>query len=193
MNHRLLTTACLSIVFAPIAFIRAAERTQAEGHASGPHSFSVRDYGATGDGATLDTTAINQALEACARVGGGQVLLPPGRYLSGTVHLRSHVTLFLDAGATLIGTTNLAQYQQPAVPSFMPEAKWGKWHRALILGENVEEVAIGGPGAYSLDAALGVALPAPATLLVGLVLVLVGAAVALATRAPAPREVQQAA
>ncbi len=146
MNHHLLTNACLSIVFAPIAFIRAAERPQTESNASGMHAFSVRDYGATGNGATLDTTAINQALEACAKGGGGQVLLPPGRYLSGTVHLRSHVTLFLDAGATLIGTTNLAQYQQPAVPSFMPEAKWGKWHRALILGENVEDVAIGGPG-----------------------------------------------
>ena len=108
--------------------------------------FSIRDHGAVGDGATLDTAAINQAIEACAKTGGGQVRFPPGRYLSGTVHLRSEVTLFLDAGATLIGTTNLTLYQQPTPPDFMPEARWGKWHRGLILGENLENVTIAGPG-----------------------------------------------
>ena len=56
------------------------------------------------------------------------------------------MTLFLDAGATLVGTTNLTQYRQPTPPDFMPEAKWGKWHRALILGENVEDVTITGQG-----------------------------------------------
>ena len=61
----------------------------------------------------------------------------------------------------------------------------------LVLITAALAVAIGGPGAYSLDAALGVALPAPASLLVGLALVLVGVAVALATRAPAPQEVHQ--
>jgi len=110
------------------------------------HLFNVREYGALGDGHTLDTAAINQALEACEKTGGGQVLFPPGRYLSGTVHLRSHVTLFLDAGATLLGTTNLAHYAQPTPPDFMPEARWGKWHRALILGENLEDVTITGQG-----------------------------------------------
>ena len=114
--------------------------------AAADHLFNIRDHGATGDGLTPDTTAINQAIEACARAGGGQVRFPPGRYLSGTVHLHSHVTLFFDAGATLVGTTNLNQYQQPTVPDFMPEAKWGKWHRALIVGEGVEDFAIAGQG-----------------------------------------------
>ncbi len=109
-------------------------------------TFSVRAHGAIGDGTTLDTLAINQAIESCADVGGGQVLFPPGRYLSGTLHLKSHVTLVLDAGARLIGTTNLTEYQQPTPPAFMPEAKWGKWHRGLIVGENVEDVTITGHG-----------------------------------------------
>jgi hypothetical protein len=108
--------------------------------------FNVRDEGAAGDGVTLDTAAINRAVEACAQAGGGQVLLPPGRYLSGTVRLRSRVTLFLDAGATLVGTTNLTEYQWPTPPDFMPEARWGKWHRGLIVGENVEDAAIAGQG-----------------------------------------------
>ncbi len=108
--------------------------------------FDIRDYGAVGDGATLDTPAIHKAIEACAAAGGGQVLLPPGRYLSGTVHLKSRMTLFLEAGATLIGTTNLDQYQHPTLPSFLPEAKWGKWHRALILGDGLEDISIAGQG-----------------------------------------------
>jgi hypothetical protein len=108
--------------------------------------FNIQDYGAAGDGKTLDTTAIHNAVEACAAAGGGQVLLPPGRYLSGTVHLKSHVMLFLQAGATLIGTTKLDKYQHPTPPAFMPEARWGKWHRALILGDGLQDIAIAGHG-----------------------------------------------
>ena len=77
-------------------------------------------------------------------------------------------------------------------------AHWGRfWNTEngveyhLVLIAAALAVAIGGPGAYALDAALGVALPAPASLLVGLALVLVGIAVALATRAPVPQEVHQ--
>ena len=74
------------------------------------------------------------------------MVFPPGRYVSGTIHLRSGVTLHLEAGAWLIGTTNLAHYAQPTPPAFMPEAEWGKWHRGFIVGENVEDVAITGSG-----------------------------------------------
>jgi len=109
-------------------------------------TWNVRDFGATGDGVSLDTKAINQAIDACSTNGGGQVLVPAGRYVCGTIHLQSHITLFLAPGAVLIGSTNLARYDKPAVPSFMPEAKWGKWLRALIVGEDVEDVTITGQG-----------------------------------------------
>ncbi len=108
--------------------------------------FNIRNYGAAGDGAALDTLAIQKAIDACAEAGGGQVRFPPGRYLSGTIHLKSHVTLFLEAGAKLIGTTDLDQYQHPTPPAFLPEAKWGKWHRALILADGLEDIAIAGQG-----------------------------------------------
>jgi polygalacturonase len=106
--------------------------------ASGGRLWDVRDFGAVGDGLALDSDAINRAVEACAAKGGGQVRFPPGRYLSGTVQLRSRVALHLEAGARLVGTTNLAEYRQPTPPAFLPEARWGKWHRALLLGEDVE-------------------------------------------------------
>jgi hypothetical protein len=100
--------------------------------------FNVREYGATGDGKTLDTAAINQAIEACAAAGGGKVLLPPGVYLSGTVHLKSNVTFFLDAGARLAGTPDLDAYQ--GLPGF------GRWHHALVTGSKLENVTIAGAG-----------------------------------------------
>src|SRR5438093_4440210 len=108
--------------------------------------FDIREFGAKGDAQTLDTAAIQRGIDACRDAGGGQVLVSGGRYLSGTIHLRSGVTLHLDAGARLIGTTNLADYAQPTPPDFMPEAKWGKWHRALIVGQNIEDFAITGEG-----------------------------------------------
>jgi polygalacturonase len=109
-------------------------------------TFRVTDFGARGDGKTLDSPAINRTLEAASQIGGGEVVFPAGRYLSGTVRLRSHVTLSLAAGATLIGTTNLDAYEHLTPPEFMPEARWGKWHRALILGDGIEDFAITGPG-----------------------------------------------
>ncbi|HZR16943.1 MAG TPA: right-handed parallel beta-helix repeat-containing protein [Verrucomicrobiae bacterium] len=110
------------------------------------HTFDIREYRQGGDDPDLDTQAINRAVAACAAAGGGQVFVPPGRYVSGTVRLRSHITLFLAAGATLVGTTNLALYQPPTIPSYMPEARWGNWHRGLIIADDAEDITICGPG-----------------------------------------------
>lgn len=134
----------LAIIFQLIA--RGAEPETPAAESKQSHTFNVLDYGALGDGQSLETEALNRAIETCAKAGGGQVRVPAGKYLSGTIHLRSHVTLFLEAGAVLMGTTNLSAYEQPEVPAFMPEAKWGKWHRALLVGQDVEQVAIAGLG-----------------------------------------------
>src|SRR5689334_2508937 len=127
-------------------FVRGGEATPPGGESVRGHTFNVLDFGAHGDGQTLDTAALNSAIAACTKAGGGQVRVPAGKYLSGSIHLRSHVTLFLEAGAVLMGTTNLSAYEQPEVPAFMPEAKWGKWHRALLVGQDLEQVAVTGPG-----------------------------------------------
>ena len=101
--------------------------------------FDVKEYGATGKGIQLDTTAINQAIQAAAGAGGGTVLVPAGTYLTGTIHLRSNVTLWIDAGATLLGSRNLADYQWPEGER--------DWYGALILANGVHDVAIMGRGA----------------------------------------------
>ncbi len=78
---------------------------------------NVRDCGAAGDGVTLDTAAINQAVEEVAKGGGGTVHVPPGRYLTGTIYLKSNITLHLDAGAVLLGSTELKDYPENPAPA----------------------------------------------------------------------------
>jgi hypothetical protein len=108
--------------------------------------FNVRDFGAKGDGQALDTAAIQQAVDACATAGGGQVLIPPGRFLSGTVRLKSHITLRLDAGATLLGSTNLSLYSGFMRTNLTPRLHISRWHRGLLVAEDAEDIAIVGPG-----------------------------------------------
>jgi polygalacturonase len=66
--------------------------------------------GAVGDGETLATNAIQMVIDHCAAAGGGTVVLPPGRYLTGTLRLRDRVTLVLEAGAVLLGSMRLEDY-----------------------------------------------------------------------------------
>src|ERR1022692_3705045 len=65
-------------------------------------SFDVRTFGATGDGKTIDTAAINKTIDAAVAAGGGTVLFPAGNYLSYSIHLKSNVTLQLESGATIV-------------------------------------------------------------------------------------------
>lgn len=145
-TSRLFVRAALAYVLLSTAGLQGAESAPAISQNRPSHIFNILDYGAVGDGVTLDSEAINRCVRDCSEAGGGQVLVPPGRYLSGTVHLRSHVTLYLSAGATLLGTTNLSLYQQPDIPGDMPEARWGKWHRALLVAQSAEDITIAGPG-----------------------------------------------
>ena len=111
-------------------------------HHSSPF-FNVIDFDAAGDGKTLDTPAIQAAMEACARSGGGTVYFPAGRYLTGPIHLHDQVTLHLDSGAVLLGSTDIADYPVEA----------GRWEGAdqltyasLITGSNLHHVTITGRG-----------------------------------------------
>jgi polygalacturonase len=72
--------------------------------------FDIVKFGAKGDGTTLNTQAIARAIEACHRAGGGRVVVPAGRFLTGAVHLKSNVNLHLSQGATLLFSTDPAHY-----------------------------------------------------------------------------------
>ena len=107
---------------------------------------NVRDFGAKGDGQTDDTYAIQQAIDACSMSGGGQILLPPGRYLSGTIRLKSHIVIHLDAGATLLGSKDLERYSGFTKSDIVPCLVVDRWYRGLLVGEDAEDVTIEGPG-----------------------------------------------
>jgi|CZKI01.1.fsa_nt_gi polygalacturonase len=120
--------------------------------AEGQHgSFDVTSFGAKGDGFADDTAAINEAIKAANDSGGGTVEVCAGTYLSGSIHLRSYVTLHLGPGATVVASSNAQAYDAPE------ENEWGDafgyqdaghshWHDSLVWGEDLTDVSITGPG-----------------------------------------------
>ncbi len=105
--------------------------------------FNVMDYGAKGDGINLDTRAIQSAIND-ASVKGGKVLLPGGKYLSGTLFMKSNVTIEIAEGAVLLGSTNIKDY-----PDTIPSLKSYNdvfLTQSLIYGEKLENIAITGRG-----------------------------------------------
>lgn len=116
-------------------------------------TFDVKSFGAAGDGRTLDAPAIDKAIAAAAVAGGGTVEIPAGNYLCFTIHLRSHVTLHLDAGATIIAAEPPADlsrgYDDPEPNPVIDQYEdfgHSHWHNSLIVGENLEDIGITGPG-----------------------------------------------
>ncbi len=115
--------------------------------------YNVRDFGSTSATAkTLDTKAINDAIDAASAAGGGTVHFPGGTYLSYSIRLKNNITLFIDQGAKIVAapsTTNtLPGYDPPEPNAFNMWQDFGHshWHNSLIWGENVHDVAIIGPG-----------------------------------------------
>jgi polygalacturonase len=106
--------------------------------------YNVRDYGAQPDGKTLCTKSIQKAIDECARQGGGTVHLTPGIFLSGTIYMKSNVTLNLDSGCTLLGSANLKDYPQ-TVQAFRSYTD-NYTDKSLVYGEKLQRIAITGGG-----------------------------------------------
>jgi polygalacturonase len=98
--------------------------------------FNVREYGATGDGTTLDTVALQRALDACGAAGSGTVLLPPGTYLSQPLVMRTKTTLRLEKGAMLKATDDPADYAR---------GRRGLYNH-FLTGDDLEDITIEGEG-----------------------------------------------
>jgi len=105
--------------------------------------FNVKDFGARGDGRALDSPGIQSAIHACGHVGGGTVFLPAGTYLTAALSLVSRVTLWIDAGATILGSTDPAHY--PLIRSRW-EGVDQDTHAPLIGGCGLEHVTVAGRG-----------------------------------------------
>jgi hypothetical protein len=122
------------------AVLAAPSEAQPTGGA--PHGpFDVRDFGAVGDGKAPDGEAIRRAVQACSEAGGGTVRVGPGTYLTGPVELRSRTTLFLEAGATILGSPRLEDY-----PVEARDASGESERAGLVTARDAERVAIVGRG-----------------------------------------------
>jgi polygalacturonase len=112
--------------------------------------YNVRDYGAKGDGKTLDSPAINAAIETAVKNGGGQVLLPAGTYLSGSIRLKSNIDLHLTAGAVILAApASMKAYDESESFGGFPEYQDGGhtyFHNSLIWAEGQTNVSITGHG-----------------------------------------------
>jgi polygalacturonase len=126
---------------------------------AGPGLFDIRSYGAVGDGKAIDSPAINKAIDAAAAAGGGTVVFPPGTWLSFSIHMKSHVGLYLSQGATLLAADSplpgaTTGYNGGTYDAAEANAPWedyqdyghNHWHNSLIWGEGISDISITGPG-----------------------------------------------
>jgi len=116
-----------------------------------PDAYDVRSFGAKGDGVVNDALAINTAISAANAAGGGTVEFGPGTYLSGSIHLKSEVTLHLGPGATIVASSDANAYDSPEPNAWgdtlhYQDSGHSHWHDSLIWGEDLVDVSITGTG-----------------------------------------------
>src|SRR5262245_42345352 len=139
------------LLVGPLLASVAIERPRAQRSSAPSTAYDVRAFGAKGDGKTLETGAINKAIEAAAAAGGGTVHFPAGTYLSVSIHLKSNITLYLDQGATLLAADTVpgkVTYDLPEQNEWDLYQDFGHshWQNSLIWGIGLENVSIIGPG-----------------------------------------------
>ena len=111
---------------------------------AGSQVFNVLEYGAVNDGKTISTAGIQRAIDKCSESGGGTVEFPAGRYISGTIFLKSNITLHLSAGSVLEGSKNINDY--PVTPYPVRTYTDNYTNKSLIYAEGLKNVAITGEG-----------------------------------------------
>src|SRR5215217_6593342 len=126
-------------------------------------TFNVRDFGATGNGSTNDSAAIQRAIDAAANAGGGIVQFPSGSYKSAnTIHLKSNITIQLDSGSTVVGSS-ADTYDPPEPNAFDQFQDFGHshFHNAMFFGDRL--TGIGFVGSGTLDGGGNLITGNPAT------------------------------
>jgi polygalacturonase len=113
-------------------------------HATPPVVIDITRYGAVGDAKTLNTTAIQKAIDDCHQQGGGKVVFPAGTWLSGTIVIKDQVTLQFNKDARLLGSTNIDDYQNidPFTDGLGIDVGW-----ALVVAVDAKQIGIEGEGA----------------------------------------------
>lgn len=135
----------VKLVGAGLAFQEAF--AQSAGTSTG---LDVRSFGARGDGKTLDTEAINRAIDAAAASGGGTIVFPAGTYATYSIRLKSNVSLYLGPGATILAAENTSttgyDAAEPMELDKYQDYGHSHFHNSLIWGEDLSDISILGPG-----------------------------------------------
>jgi polygalacturonase len=161
MRRNFLRTGTIGMVAAAIPAVSyaAATHTNTVAVKAVATTFDVRKYGATGDGKTLDTVAVNKAIGAAAAAGGGVVLFPAGSYLCFSIRLKSKVHLHLEQGSAIIAAESpkpgeTTGYNGGTYDAAEPKTTWdayqdyghNHWHNSLLWGEDIHDISITGSG-----------------------------------------------
>jgi polygalacturonase len=151
-RRKFLANIGVASLFAPALARQAWGQVAPVAGAAGP-VFDVRAFGATGDGKSIDSPAINRAIQV-ASVKGGVVYVPAGSYACYSLRLASSIVLYLEAGATILAADTPREGTVSGYDAAESNAPWeayqdfghNHWHNSLIWGENIHDVAILGPG-----------------------------------------------
>ncbi len=151
-RRKFLTTATTGLAAGALVAMPSTSFATESPATAGP-LYNVIAFGAQGDGKSLDSPAINNAIEAAAKAGGGAVYVPAGTYRCYSVHLKSKIALYLAPGSILLASDppeqgasgyDLAESSQPWDP--YQDFGHNHWHNSLIWGENLADISISGPG-----------------------------------------------
>lgn len=139
-------TAAAAVAVAALPVASAHARSNTAAIPAGTGIFNITDYGAKGDGQTLNTAAIQQAIDTCHQNKGGTVLIPAGVFVTGTLELKSHVTLHIVAQGRLLGSGDGNQYHAATAIPVTGEWTMGDGNVGLLFAANAENITIEGQG-----------------------------------------------
>jgi len=126
--------------------IAGAGHTSRQPKDLGARTYNIRDYGAKGDGTTLDTVAVQAAIDACNKDQGGTVLVPAGKFVIGTVELKSNVTLHIAAQGVLLGSADGKQYHAADAIPLTGDSTLNDGNVGLLFAVGAENITIEGQG-----------------------------------------------
>jgi hypothetical protein len=124
----------------------AADTSRPSENDLGARMYNIRDFGAKGDGKTLDTAALQAAIDACHKDQGGIVLVPAGVFVIGTTELKSNVTLRIAAQGKLLGVADGKQYHPANEIPLSGDSTLGDGNTGLLYAVNADNITVEGPG-----------------------------------------------
>lgn len=116
--------------------------------------YNVKDFGAVGNGEHLDTIGIQKAIDTCAANGGGTVFIPAGRYVCGTIHIKSHVHIFFEKAAIIMGSKNVSNFdslEENPSNNLYQDISHSYFHHSLFHADNVNDISLSGFGKIDMQ------------------------------------------